>query len=371
MDLERRILAAENLARLPNTGPALRLIKMILQDAPGDARVLRLHACCLRSADRLREAEVSALAAIAADPEDPDAVCELAWLRSRQTRWAACRELVRTTLRMQPTHDDALRLEVLNDELDERWEDAETASLRLLTKDPEDDCAHVHHGMALLGRGRTSEAQAAFERALHIEPDNAEARNGMAHVALSDRDRPRALEHVEAAARADPGQYDEDAHEIARFGWAVRWPRNIFFGARTMVRRAPFWCRRYPRTAFVTLTLLTVAAVVDAIHGGGWRVLWAPLFSFPFVVIAIAAFDDSDEMGEPDEHDDLDPFTWPERLVCAVLALWPYAEHLPALSFLTRVPALLAWSASGCLLVCGAVVSIFDQDDDLTSSWRD
>ena len=74
-----------------------------------------------------------------------------------------------------------------------------------VAEDPESDVAQTGLGLALLEVGRTSEARAAFEEALRLEPDNWMA-NFQMGLLLRDEDPDTAVEMLDAAARnAAPG----------------------------------------------------------------------------------------------------------------------------------------------------------------------
>lgn len=75
---------------------------------------------------------------------------------------------------------------------------------RALAKDPERATLHELRGVVLLRLARQDDAQAAFEKALALDADNARALTGLAELAFGRGDAAKALELYDEAARANP-----------------------------------------------------------------------------------------------------------------------------------------------------------------------
>ena len=88
----------------------------------------------------------------------------------------------------------------------ERWDDLATVAESLVAQHPKQLWGWVRLGLAQLQRGYLDEADTAYGRALHVQPEHAEALLGLGFVARARGDEQTAREHCERAASAlSPG----------------------------------------------------------------------------------------------------------------------------------------------------------------------
>lgn len=197
-----------------NYKEALALVRARLAEEPNDPDLHLTLAQILFHLDRPKEAEASARTAIGLDPEsgypyemlaqilvrssDPkgaeeavrqanalDGDCAscraiLARIASDQGKFERCLEHAQSGLEMDPD-DEVCRLYrgIALSRLGQH-EAAEQASLGLLSDDPEESYNHSVRGWILLERNATDAAKMHFQEALRLDPENEDARGGLA-----------------------------------------------------------------------------------------------------------------------------------------------------------------------------------------------
>lgn len=133
----------------------------------------------LMKSGRYAEAEQQLVPALEAMPNDANALYALAMVRFGQERWQEAADLFERSLRADPGDLDTRRA------LAEAWEklgrDDDAASERDRTAELATARAAVlvDAGKRYLESGHLEQAAAAFARALHLEPRNAQAREGL------------------------------------------------------------------------------------------------------------------------------------------------------------------------------------------------
>jgi len=190
------------------------LLRNELAKEPDDA-TLHLHlARVLNHLERPKEAEAAARSAIGLDPEsgfpyevlaevlissanwkgveeavaranaldgdDPDRRAILARVSSERRRYQTCLEHAEAGLEMDPDHDACRFFRGVALGRLGRHDEAEEASLGLLGDDPEDSSNHTARAWILMERNADEEAKRHFQEALRIDPDNEDARSGLA-----------------------------------------------------------------------------------------------------------------------------------------------------------------------------------------------
>jgi tetratricopeptide (TPR) repeat protein len=139
----------------------------------------------LMKARRYAEAEEQLVPALKAMPDDANAQYALGMVRFGQERWQEAAELLQQALRKDPADIDTHR--ALADAWQKLGRDAAAAAERDLAAQLAADrsAVLVDAGTRYLEGGHIEQAAAAFGRALHLEPRNMKAREGLALVELA------------------------------------------------------------------------------------------------------------------------------------------------------------------------------------------
>jgi tetratricopeptide (TPR) repeat protein len=116
----------------------------------------------------------------ALDGDDPDRRAILARTSSERRRYQACLEHAEAGLEMDPDHDACRFFRGVALGRLGRHDEADEASLGLLGDDPEDSSNHTARAWILMERNADEEAKRHFQEALRIDPDNEDARSGLA-----------------------------------------------------------------------------------------------------------------------------------------------------------------------------------------------
>jgi predicted O-linked N-acetylglucosamine transferase (SPINDLY family) len=180
---------------------------------PRAAGFLLDQGLALQAMGRLPEAEASFRAALAANPDFPEAHNSLAITLHALGRPEEALGHWRRALAVRP--DDLAARQNLAIALTERGEPAEAAeqARAAVALAPQHAPGHLALAAALSGLGKLDEAEAASREAVRLRPELAAARRGLARV-LQLRGRPReALDEAREALRLDPA--DADAHVLA------------------------------------------------------------------------------------------------------------------------------------------------------------
>ena len=174
-----------------------------------------------RELGRLDAAEGHFLRAMQLDPGDATPVLDLAGLRTRQQRGEEADELLRRAREMQPHDPGTLQnvAEALRKQA--RYEEALPAYRAVLEIDAEYALAHAGMGDALFRLGRHAEAIDALAQAVTLQPDlpMAGSLHRLMGRAAQELGRPEAADYFERAVQIDPRDADAlDRLAMLRFG---------------------------------------------------------------------------------------------------------------------------------------------------------
>jgi len=112
-------------------------------------------------------------------PDDPDALALLAYLRMRVSRWEEALEIAERGLRVDPDHVACTNARAQSLSNLKRADQAADSLDYALQRDPENPLTHYQKGQVLLRQGQYDQATYHFGEALRLEPDFAEAREGL------------------------------------------------------------------------------------------------------------------------------------------------------------------------------------------------
>lgn len=192
---------------------AVRLIRELLVEEPGDATAIAVMALCLMElhrgaeaiataeravrvdpfipyvhwvhglvladAGKLDDAEAAAREAMKLDAEDPDHHTLLAQVAMRRGDWALALGHAERAAAIVPDHQGARNLRALSLRQLGRTQEAELLFREAAEANPLDPFAAAGKGWSALGSGDTEEANAAFRDALLFDPTSQWARAGM------------------------------------------------------------------------------------------------------------------------------------------------------------------------------------------------
>jgi adenylate cyclase len=128
----------------------------------------------LPAADGYRQAREAAEKALALDPELVDAHLAMGSIHQTYDRdWAAADASVRRALELEPGSAEALRLASTQAVTLGRWSEAIELATKAIERDPLRPNSYNNLGLALLAVNRDTEAEAAFRKALELNPDGA------------------------------------------------------------------------------------------------------------------------------------------------------------------------------------------------------
>lgn len=194
---------AENLLELDRDAQARDVVVRLLAQEPDHPQALCLLArACLGTHDAAGAVRASLAAARHAPHDDwPLRLAALAY--SRLGDHAAARQAAARAVELSP---DDWRPHVVFAQvgLPVRSLECEPAARTAVRLDPTNPDCHEVLGDVLLDRGRTREAADAYRQALHLDPQHAGSKHGMALVHARRRNIGRAAAGFAAAAAADP-----------------------------------------------------------------------------------------------------------------------------------------------------------------------
>jgi len=126
------------------------------------------------AADGFRQAREAAEKALALDPQLVDAHLAMGWIqRSYDWDWAAADASYRTALDLEPGSAEALRHAGGLAMTLGRWGDAIDLATKAIERDPLRPNSYNNLGLALQAVNRDTEAEAAFRKALDLDPGGA------------------------------------------------------------------------------------------------------------------------------------------------------------------------------------------------------
>lgn len=132
------------------------------------------------ASSNLKEAEQAVNAATSIGGEDADLHSLLARIHLERQRPATALEHANAGLAMDPDHETCRFFRTIALGRLDRHEEADETALGLLSDDPDDSTNHSARGWILLERNAVPEARMHFQEALRIDPNNEDARMGLA-----------------------------------------------------------------------------------------------------------------------------------------------------------------------------------------------
>lgn len=128
----------------------------------------------------LREALAAAGEAVELEPDEPDHRVLVGRVEAAMGRWDAARRTLEEALALDPEHEEGLRMRALVLQQRGRAEEADSAFLNALIRDPGDAFAYAGRGWSMLRAGGDArDAVAHFQQALQLQPDSEWAREGL------------------------------------------------------------------------------------------------------------------------------------------------------------------------------------------------
>jgi tetratricopeptide (TPR) repeat protein len=174
MDLSRA------LCRLERPKEAEEAARCAIALHPDSGSPYDVLAEALLASSKLKDAEEAINQAVAVDGRDADRCAMLARIYQERDRQEASLQHANDGLAIDPDHDVCLFFRAIALGKLGRHEEADHASLALLSDDPEDSANHCGRGWILLERHAVPEAQMHFQEALRLDPENEVARMGLA-----------------------------------------------------------------------------------------------------------------------------------------------------------------------------------------------
>lgn len=183
---------------------AIADLRAVLRDQPGSLPVLRTLARAHLINREPALAEENLRAAVEAAPTDPAVRIELAQLLMQTERAESARTMLEDLVRSAPT-DGAAREALVRSYLTlGDFDEASRAATDLQTLRPDAAIGFYLAGVAEEAQQRFAQSQAAFAKALEIQPDSADALAAYARVLLRQGKTAEALEQVRTRAAALP-----------------------------------------------------------------------------------------------------------------------------------------------------------------------
>ena len=221
---EARKLVQEVLAENPRDNDALLLrgnlamqgndpaaaigdLRAVLRDQPEAVPVLRALARAHVANHEPALAEETLQRAVALSPGDPDVRVELAQMLAQAGKGEQALPLIEQTVRDNPTHVLAREILVRMYLARGDYPAARVAAEDLKTLAPEKAAGFYLAGVAAQAEKRVADAQAAFEQALKLQPDAADALAALARLHVTSGHPELAQTVVEQALARTPGNF--------------------------------------------------------------------------------------------------------------------------------------------------------------------
>jgi TolB-like protein/Tfp pilus assembly protein PilF len=137
------------------------------------------------TADGYRRAREAAEKALALDPQLADAHLAMGWIRNGYDwDWAGADASFRKALNLEPGSAEALRYASIQATSLGRWNEAVELATKAIERDPLRPNSYNNLGLILLVVNRDTEAEAAFRRALELDPGGASRHYGIGLAVL-------------------------------------------------------------------------------------------------------------------------------------------------------------------------------------------
>jgi tetratricopeptide (TPR) repeat protein len=179
-------------------------VALALAIDPNDSTLHAWRAVCLLERGARQEAFDAALQAIAADPENAYAHYTSSRIANRLGWTVRALDAIRESLRLAPTDADYHYYLGAIEFGRDRWGEALEAVEAALEHLPDHVPSANLRALCLARLGMPTEAIAAIDRALAIDPEYAWSHENRATLALADRDVERAFRHFREALRLNP-----------------------------------------------------------------------------------------------------------------------------------------------------------------------
>lgn len=258
--LLERAIGAYELSRYPL---ALDLLQQTLALNPSEAEAHFYRGRILFKQNKLKEAEAAFKSAIAYDPENSFYVGFLAFLYAQQPekkKLAESTYLQSLTINPFETFSIwGLAYYYLDEKKGDSLQKARPLAEDYLEIFPVEPHAHRLMGDLLELEKNLDEAQYHLEEALRLDPDNAEAQNGLGVFFLNAKqDAKSAYPYLIEAVRLDPS--DKDIRENFYLCLKATNPiYKIFWTVHQKVRSVPFWVYLLLVFAFKPFALFMIA----------------------------------------------------------------------------------------------------------------
>ncbi|MGH8634200.1 MAG: tetratricopeptide repeat protein [Burkholderiales bacterium] len=211
---EAQVVLSRVLESQGNLGAAAAALEAAMRLRPDDFGALYLYAGVLWKQGRLDEAQSALRRALAIDPENVDANLNLAALVLARGRPDDAEEPLRAVLRREPDSVDAHAR--LFDVYDSRGDLAAAAAEleAVLRQRPDWADAQYNYACTLKKLMRLNDAEAAFRRALAVDPGHSRAYRMLGSVLLGQCRADDALALYRMARERLPGDFDLESAEL-------------------------------------------------------------------------------------------------------------------------------------------------------------
>lgn len=179
-DVHLHLDLAQILCRLDRPKEAEEFARTAIGLEPEDGVPHEVLAQVLLHSSNWKGAEDAVREAMTLDGDDPDRRAILARVAAERSKYELCLEHAEAGLAMDPDHDSCRFFRGIALGRLGRHGEADEASLGLLSDDPEDSTNHSARGWILLERHAAPEARGHFQEALRLDPENEDARMGLA-----------------------------------------------------------------------------------------------------------------------------------------------------------------------------------------------
>lgn len=185
---------------------ALRLLRDILDLAPGRADALLLLARLLKAQRETRPAEVLLQRLVGLDPNHSEATQELALLLFERGALAEAETVARNAIRIAPHHPQSHNLlGMIFTEANRAWLGEYHYRRALALRQERDPILLANLAWSLKNQGRAASARALYEEALRANPNEIKTLLGWAALEEADRNFPRAQALLDQAEALAPG----------------------------------------------------------------------------------------------------------------------------------------------------------------------
>ncbi len=204
--LDGLVAEAQKSAAEGRSEAALRLLRDVLDLAPGRGDALLPLARLLKAKGEARPAEVLLRRLIGLDPNHIEATQELALMLFERGALAEAENIARNAMRIAPHHPQSHNLlGMIFTEANRAWLGEYHYRRALALRHERDPILLANLAWSLKNQGRAAPARALYEEALRANPNEIKTLLGWAALEEADRDFPRALALLDQAEALAPG----------------------------------------------------------------------------------------------------------------------------------------------------------------------